>query len=97
MDGREGARNAGRADGRHEDERLFSLRSRRRRPAAGADPDTWRVLRIFGRVRRGLDTNGRAPARGDDVSGTARITPEDPMYGAATPDGPTSVEGGLRR
>jgi uncharacterized protein (TIGR00730 family) len=84
MDDAEGARGSGaRRVGATEDERLFSLPIAPVQPIPSPTPDTWRVLRILGEFVEGFDTLADLPA-GVTVFGSARITPEDPMYAAAT-------------
>ncbi len=84
MDDAEGARGPlPRRTGATEDERLFNL------PIAPAEapivetPDTWRVLRILGEFVEGFDTLATLPP-GVTIFGSARTTPEDPYYAAAT-------------
>lgn len=63
-----------------EDEKLLQQPSR-----TGADftrTDPWRVLRIMGEFIEGFDTLSSID-RGVTIFGSARISPEDPMYKAA--------------
>ena len=63
-----------------EDEKLLQQPS-----SSGADftrTDPWRVLRIMGEVIEGFDTLASID-KGVTIFGSARISPEDPMYKAA--------------
>jgi len=82
MDDATGTKGAsGRLSGPTEDERLFSLPLPSARPSP--TPDTWRVLRILGEFVEGFDTLADLPP-GVTIFGSARTSPEDPFYAAAT-------------
>lgn len=87
MDDAEGARGpASRRSGATEDERLFSLPIAPVPAPTAPTPDTWRVLRILGEFVEGFDTLAALPP-GVTVFGSARTTPDDPYYAAATETG----------
>jgi len=84
MDDAEGAKGpAARRPGATEDERLFSLPLAPTPARPASTPDTWRVLRILGEFVEGFDTLAGLPP-GVTVFGSARTTPGDPYYVAAT-------------
>ncbi|MEK7668838.1 MAG: TIGR00730 family Rossman fold protein [Gemmatimonadota bacterium] len=84
MDDAEGARGAAaRRSGATEDERLFSLPLAPTPARPGPTPDTWRVLRILGEFVEGFDTLADLPP-GVTIFGSARTTPDDPSYAAAS-------------
>lgn len=64
-----------------EDEEL--LRKPEPTPSDFTRSDTWRVLRIMGEFVHGFDTLAEVGAA-VTIFGSARITPEDPMYASAT-------------
>ncbi|MGH2355533.1 MAG: TIGR00730 family Rossman fold protein [Chloroflexota bacterium] len=75
-----------------EDERL--LRRPAREPADFTRSDTWRVLRIMGEFVDGFDTLARVgPAAA--VFGSARVSPDDPMYASAERLGALLAERGF--
>jgi uncharacterized protein (TIGR00730 family) len=74
-----------------EDEKLLQ------QPAPGMDftrTDPWRVLRITGEIIEGFDTLANVQ-KGVTIFGSARTSPEDPMYKAAEEVGRLLAEAGF--
>jgi len=74
-----------------EDEKLLQ------QPSPGADftrTDPWRVLRITGEIIEGFDTLASVK-KGVTIFGSARTSPEDPMYKAAEEVGRLLAEAGF--
>ncbi len=74
-------RRSGPRRGPTEDERLLTspIATTDRRAIHSTDP--WRVLRIMGEFVEGFDTLARM-RNGVTIFGSARVKPDDPMYGA---------------
>jgi len=76
-------RSGSRRPGPTEDERLFSVPSLLQRERRFTSSDPWRVLRIMGEFVEGFDTLAGVNT-GVTFFGSARTTPDDAYYRAAT-------------
>jgi uncharacterized protein (TIGR00730 family) len=65
-----------------EDEQFLESKTREPESAAFIHSDPWRVLRIMGEFVQGFDTLANV-GKAVTIFGSARVTEDDPMYGAA--------------